>query len=322
MRSEEEVEAFLEREVVPAIRRFEEEREAHARRLRASLPDLRLVAAGAGGGLLVSAWLGSWLPVQLALAVPAGLWISRLPRIGLAPRSPRRDLLKRLVAFWDPGFTYGGQPISADEIRRSRLLPEVHDGKSLALPSRGASSMRFEDGIAGKLGATAFRLCEVRVVERKEKSTRDVWKGLFFAADFNKEFHGWTLVRTDRAERRLGSLGRAFQAGILGSGGQLVELEDPAFERHFVVHGSDPVESRYILSPSLMRRIVRFRENTGSELRMAFLGGHVYMALPLEEDLFSGEVTVARVRLWLGELLFAVGIVEELDLNTRIWSKA
>jgi hypothetical protein len=28
------------------------------------------------------------------------------------------------------------------------------------------------------------------------------------------------------------------------------------------------------------------------------------------------------VRRWGGELLFATGIVDELDLNTRIWSKA
>jgi hypothetical protein len=116
---------------------------------------------------------------------------------------------------------------------------------------------------------------------------------------------------------------------------QLVELEDPAFERAFTVRASDPTEARYLLSPSLMRRILAFSENSGGKLRLGFLGGRVYVAIPLTGDLFSTgggalpglvspgkPLTLDDVRRWGGELLFATSLVEELDLNTRIWSKA
>ena len=39
----------------------------------------------------------------------------------------------------------------------------------------------------------------------------------------------------------------------------LVKLEDPEFEKHFVVSGEDQVEARYILSTCLMQRLTDFR---------------------------------------------------------------
>jgi len=118
----------------------------------------------------------------------------------------------------------------------------------------------------------------------------------------------------------------AFQSLTAGGYGDLVQIEDSVFERHFKVYGRDPVEARYILSPSMMRRLVRFCETTNDELRLAFLDGSVYLALPLPGDLFHvGAVTeldARTLRSWATDLDFATGIIEELDLNTRIWSKA
>jgi hypothetical protein len=153
-----------------------------------------------------------------------------------------------------------------------------------------------------------------------------VFRGLFLIADFPKSFRGRVLLLPDRAERALGAFGRAFQRLPRPDGLALVELEDPEFERHFACYGSDPVETRYLLSPSLMQRLLRFRENSGARLRLALADGSLLLALPLDRDLFavsSGGVTVdeAVLRSWAGELGFATGIVEELDLDTRIWSK-
>jgi hypothetical protein len=146
-------------------------------------------------------------------------------------------------------------------------------------------------------------------------------------ADFNRSFRGETILLPDRAERLFGTLGRAFQGlGRVGRGAALVELEDPELERLFSVYATDPVEARYVLSPSLMERIVRFRKNSGAALRISFVDESVHIAFPLEMDLFEvglGEAPVdeEKVRGWLGQLGLALGIVEDLDLNTRIWSK-
>jgi hypothetical protein len=75
-----------------------------------------------------------------------------------------------------------------------------------------------------------------------------------------------------------------------------------------------------------MQRIVRFRESSGEKLRIAFVNECVYVAVPLKEHLFELRVGTSfvneeAVRGWIDQLQFVMGIVEDLDLGTRIWSK-
>ena len=80
-----------------------------------------------------------------------------------------------------------------------------------------------------------------------------MFNGLFFIADFNKDFQGWTLVLPDKAERKLGYIGRAIQPSKRGLE-KLSRFEDAEFEKFFTVYTDDPVVARYILSISLMNR--------------------------------------------------------------------
>jgi hypothetical protein len=336
MKTPEEFDAFLRDDIAPKLREVEREREAvQARRDAVRVAGVWKIA-GAAAGLLLTIWIGGLGP----LAVGAGLpWIVEMIRRSRVPDTAaplvRSAILEPIITFWDPSFRYEPhRSISREEFEASRLYAgEVFN------------TYAGEDFVTGRHGETAFRFCEIHakhVTRRKKRTeTRTVFDGLFFVADFNKSFRGQTLVLPDTAERTLGSFGRAFQSlASRGAGMQLVELECPEFERAFVVRTTDPVEARYLLSPSLMQRIRAFHDNTGSKLRIGFLRGRVYVALPMEGDLFSthgapgvpaafaglarstAPLTLDDVRRWSGELLFAIGIVDELDLNTRIWSKA
>jgi hypothetical protein len=229
------------------------------------------------------------------------------------------EVLAPLIQFGDPSFRYHPRAcIERDVFATSRLF-------------EGESFNRYggEDLVVGRHGSTQFAFSELSVLRvkkrKKHTETQVVFRGLFFSADFNKEFRGETLVLPDRAEARVGAIARAFQSVAGSRGLDLVELEDPDFERAFVVRSTDPTEARYLLSTSLMRRILAFHANTGSQLRLSFVGGRLYVAIPLEQDLFemglATRIDMARVRAWMGELFFATSLVDELDLNTRIWSK-
>ena len=67
-----------------------------------------------------------------------------------------------------------------------------------------------------------------------------------------------------------GRLGRKLQS-LNVFRGELIRLEDPEFESHFVVYGSDQIEARYILSTSLMARITDFKEKTGKKIYLCSL---------------------------------------------------
>jgi hypothetical protein len=312
VRSDEEFREFYRREMAPALRAFEARREA----IRAQIRPGQIWAVAAVA-LVVSVLAKSLGP----LLVPAMLAVYRYGRAQMAVQaSVKGDLVRRVVEFACPGSTYHPRSYVPREIFERSGLFERH-----AWNLYGG-----EDFVRGVVGATRIQFSELRVSSKKGKKSQSetVFRGLFFVADFNRSFRGRTILLPDRAERLLGAFGRAFQAlGGGGNGTSLVELEDPELERLFSVYSTDPVEARYVLSPSLMERLVRFRQNTGAKLRVSFVAESLHIALPLELDflelgLHEGALDEGKVRGWYGQLALALGIVEDLDLNTRIWSKA
>jgi len=188
---------------------------------------------------------------------------------------------------------------------------------------------RGDDLVWGKVGQTEVRFSEIRVEEErgtgKNRHRHTIFHGLFFVGQFNKEFKGWTVVLPDTAERLFGRLGQKLQELNIFRG-KLIKLEDPEFERQFVVYGNDQVEARYILSTSLMERITAFRQKVGRALYLSFVGSKVYVAIPYMQSLFEPKtfgtlLEFENVKEYFEDLALAVGIVEDLNLNLRIWSK-
>lgn len=151
---------------------------------------------------------------------------------------------------------------------------------------------------------------------RTETSTeyRDIFRGLLFSADCNKQFMG---------ETRIFPGGSNFIDRLNHSH---VSLEDPEFMRLFTVYGSDQVEARYLLTPSIMESILSLRTWAGSSLRLSFAHGRIYVAFAMDLNTFVPSIwrridNVDSVSSYLGILRAIVSIVDGLNLNTRIWSK-
>lgn len=323
MPGEEELEEFLRSALLPEVARLQREyAEALARRRALQLPWQVKAAIWVPGVVLVLAFAPHVHLLVAVIAIPFLVDQVRMRKEPL-PRGAdaKQALLRRLVAFHDPDFGY--EPwgrIPRSEFEASRLFEGRID--------RYAG----EDLLTGKVGGTAFRMSELRVEQRRRRRNErvvyeTVFSGLFLLADFPKDVKGPLYVLPDGTERHLGALlGRALQSLPLHGRGALVELESPAFERHFKVYGRDPIEARYVLSPAFMRRLVRFREATNDGVRLVVQNGVLALALPLPGDLFRvrspRDLDAALLRSWAVDLQFAVGILEELDLHTRLWAKA
>jgi hypothetical protein len=239
-------------------------------------------------------------------------------------------VLSRLVALVDPGLRYDGEAgIEIETFRASGIY------------RTGIDRYRCEDLFTGAVGATAFRFSEVHAEYKTTTTdskgrTRTTWhtifKGIFFVADFNKHFQGHTFVLPDTAESAMGGIGRWFQelGGKLdGRPGELVSLESPEFERLFVIHSTDQVEARYILSPSLMERLVELRNEVGAGLAVSFASSYIFIAIPTRKNHFeppsiwagSAELNLDELKGYMADVRLAEELVADLNLNTRIWSK-
>lgn len=240
-------------------------------------------------------------------------------------------VIPELVKFVNPDFNYEPQNgIHQKECYMSGLFKQNIDKYS------------SEDLIYGKVGETDLRCSEVHAIEIREstdskgnrtRTEHTIFRGVFVIADFHKEFHGQTVVLPDVEQAFLGRFGQFFQglASKLGlTQGQLVKLEDPEFEKLFKVYSSDQIEARYILSPSMMQRIVEFRKKQTHHVFISFFNSDMYIGVWCNRNRFEPPSLFVQpnrllkpelLREYLEDIQFIVDIVEQMNLNTRIWSK-
>jgi hypothetical protein len=196
-------------------------------------------------------------------------------------------------------------------------LPEsIFDEPGIFSTTGGFTS---DDRVRGRIGHTPFEAAEVRRSYRtggKNSRTVVVFHGLFFHIDFNKTVRGRTIVQPASAPGQ--QIGRR-------DGLSEVALESPDFTREFTVYTNDEVEARYILTPSMMEQLLSLRTQAGHPVFMAFTGNRAYLGIHYGRELFEPGIRTTTskpsIEAMAREFALAETIVDELDLNTRIWTK-
>jgi len=194
-------------------------------------------------------------------------------------------VIRKLVAQIDPSLRFEkGRGIEQPLFERCDLF---------ASPDRYDS----EDLVYGKYGKTEFQMAEIHAEEKRETrnskgetktSYHTIFQGLLLIADFHKHFGGKTFVLPDRSGGKWGT--------------SAVQLEDAEFEDDFSVYSTDQVEARYILSPAMMRRILNVKRKFNSNVK-------------------TSATDLTQIRSMMTKISSFVELIEELDLNTRIWTK-
>lgn len=285
------------------------------------VPLLGLIGAGFAAGakppLFIAA--GVWFVVGIILYQVRAASIARQFK-----KDYKLAVVPRLLKSIDPQLAFDPERgLSSGSFVGSELFTQRPD------------RYRSEDLIHGKYGKTYLQLAEVHAEDRQTTTdskgrtkTRyvTIFKGLLLVADFHKHFSGRTFVLPDTAEKLFGRFGRHFQK--LGGRREtdLVHLEDPEFERMFAVYSTDEIECRYILSTSLMHRLMEMRERFDKGVRVGFKESNIVLAVPhteafLEPSTGRAATDESQVGSMLRQLRYFLDTVEELNLNTRIWTK-
>ena len=234
----------------------------------------------------------------------------------------KQKVIEPIVKFVSPELNYEPKNyVGSDSFQRSRIFLNRIDRYS------------GDDMVHGKVDKTQIWFSEVKAEYKttttdKKGRTKTTWhtifKGLFFIADFNKHFQTSTVVLPNRLGK--GFLADFFKKMNFSRREKLVKLEDPDFNKHFVVYGEDQVEARYVLSTSLMRRISEFREKHPNHLYISFVNSFLYIAIAYRKNLFEPSyfkkmTRFSLVQEYFEDIQLAVNIVEDLNLNNRIWTK-
>lgn len=257
-------------------------------------------------------------PAVIGAAIWAGLYALLTKNY---KKQFKADIIQRIIKFIDANLNYV----------KDGFIPQAMFIAS-DIFKRRPDRYRGDDLVNGTIEKTPIEFSEIHAQYKTE--TRDskghrrtqwhtIFKGIFFVAGFNKKFKGSTIVLPDTAEKLFGHIGSMFQSWNM-TRDQLIKMDDPEFERLFVVYGSDQIESRYVLSTSLMKRIVDFKKKTGNQIFLSFIQSKVVLAISYRKNLFEPRVfrtllSFEPIQEYFEDLQLAIGIVGDLNLNTRIW---
>lgn len=221
----------------------------------------------------------------------------------------KEEVVDEIIHAFCPNAAYspnGG--VGEDLFRNSRLFTS---------PDR----YHAEDLIEGCLDKTSFICSEVHAEERRTRSTKngvqyyweDIFKGFLFIADFHKEFQGETTVLRDSFFK-------------IKMGVSRVKMENPDFEKVFDVFSTNQIEARYLITPSMMERMLKLDSNFKKGVTISFRNSTILVAIPDSKNRFEADVWSSLNDMSILKSDFAVlqsllEIVDELNLNTRIWSK-
>ncbi|MFH1321315.1 MAG: DUF3137 domain-containing protein [Bacteroidota bacterium] len=230
----------------------------------------------------------------------------------------KRSVIVKIVEFIDPGLEYfEDQLISQDEYEASMIFPVK------------AKRFRGEDYVLGRDGKISFKFSELHSRyflkdHRGRKAFITIFHGLFFIADFHKDFNCETIVLPDTAHKLFGPLGDFVQKHNIFRD-KVIKVDDPEFDKEFVVYGNNPEVSAKILTPRLLKRITDFKKKSGHKVFISFIGSKVNVAISLTKDLFEppifGSMLVYdTIYENYKYLILATGIVKDLDLNSDIWA--
>jgi|GEM_PF-1219415 len=199
-----------------------------------------------------------------------------------------------------------------------------------------------EDLFTGKYGLTEFQFSELKMTRKETTTDTDgnstttnvkVYDGVLFAADFKKHFSGLTVINTKVIKRDtgIGKLVSKFINAAVSTANkranQKIELENVEFNRHFIVQTTNEIEARYILSSVLMEQILSFVNQHPHPLVISFHDSYMFIAVYSSKNFFddgigkstpNGEYNLQGI---YNDLSIFFRIIEEFDLNTRIWNK-
>lgn len=307
MKSTSELTDFYYKDLYPSLNKLEKERKQIASKLK---------LYGFMGGIIVLITMpifGFFFSITLGAIVATSIYYYMT--VGYV-KTFKTQIITRIIHEISPNLRYDPDGmISPHLLQRSGLLQQSID--------------RFNgnDYVKGDINGVLLQFSDAHAeYKTKDNEWHTAFEGLFVVAEFNKHFKSKTLILPDQAQKHFGTLiGQWLQSNNLKRDA-LIKLDDPEFEKMFVVYGNDPIETRYILTNSMMKRLISFQKKLSHPLLISFARDHIHVGIRSGKDLFEPTVFSSLLDYkqaieYVNTLQNTIGLVEELKLNDKLWSK-
>lgn len=157
------------------------------------------------------------------------------------------------------------------------LLPKGYNGGSVF----GGKRSSFEDKMWGEAHGAQFDSVEVHLERKGDKTYHTVLRGQMMTITFPRKFLGRTVVLRDKG----------FLQGKKKGDMKRVGLVDPVFEKIFEAYSTDQVESRYLLDPVFMQKLIDLERSVdGKNIRFGFIDGQLLIVVETPNRFEAGSM--------------------------------
>jgi hypothetical protein len=306
MRTEEEFKIFYENELRERLKKMEVLREPARKTIRARN---RIGAAI----VMVFVFLYITWFTGIPIAIIYGFYNYTIYRKhhmleGQLLSSFKKEIIESIISFISETLTY--QPergITSYEYMESQFTKET------------SLSCYHDDLVTGKIDGIPIRFSELTVYYKDDESEDKLFKGMFIVSEFSKDFEGCVMLFTHTID-------------LMKTHKQLkerkrIQLEDSEFNQVFHCFADNDITARYILSASLKARLILFVKKIGKyPVRISFVDGKLFIGIARSKSFFEPVLSkpldnYEEALTYFREISLATGIVQDLNLTNRIWTK-
>lgn len=205
----------------------------------------------------------------ISLLIAGGVFIVQHPYYHYK-KHIKQDIMPLFISYFQ-GFSYhNGDGLTRDELEDSYIFPRF-------------DTFEADDCFEGVYQDVKMRVMEERlkVYQHTKNGRREVkvFQGVAVECDVKKNIKARTIVLKDS-----GIFNRFKSVGKL----ERIRLEDVKFEKMFEVFGTDQIESRRLLTPIFMERLLKLKDLfQGKSIQFSFQYGKLLIAIATNQDMFE-----------------------------------
>ena len=174
------------------------------------------------------------------------------------------------------------------EVKDSQLFREFE-----SLNEERKIEIKGGDFISGLFNNNLIEFCELDIKliikGNSETSSLKIFHGLFLKADLEKNFKSETFIKA----RFLGKIKDLFEDALTNFSEDKpkptkeskklknISLQNFLFNKHYIVTGTDEIETRKILSPVVLENLANFAEKHPEDILISLFNNKMYFALKI-----------------------------------------
>ena len=159
--------------------------------------------------------------------------------------------------------------------------PNLNTLSDYYLIPHGFERTSFEDQMTGQVHGIEFQSVEIRLESKVDERWITKFRGQVMTFTFHRKFLGQTVVLRDKGVFQRKERGDMKRVGLV----------DPVFEKIFEAYSTDQVESRYLLDPVVMQKMVDLeRILDGKNIRFGFVAGQLLIVVQTPNRFEGGSM--------------------------------